>query len=92
MNTKRRKVIALCLFFSGILVLWPKSVRDAIFTSVRAPFTLLRQISRILIDLPNLPELSEENSHLREALVRNQLEVAQLHAVAKNRTSLPESR
>lgn len=79
MDIKRRKVIALCLLCSMLLVLWPKSVRDVAFSGLRVPFTLLRHFLRVIIYLPRLPEFSGDNARLREALVRSQLEVAQLH-------------
>ena len=61
----------------GAVLLAHEPVRDAALSLLRLPFILLTQGVRIIVTLPRLPSLEQENAHLRAELTQRQVELAQ---------------
>jgi rod shape-determining protein MreC len=65
----------LCAFLAGALLLHPV-IRHSALTTLRFPFTLLSTAVRVLVMLPRLPTLAEENAALRAELVQGRLQLS----------------
>ena len=75
---RRSRVLALnILLFAGVLVLQEPVRRNAL-AILRLPFTVTAGTLRVLVSLPHLPSLRQENERLRSELIQRQLETAQL--------------
>lgn len=75
-TVRRSRAFLLGLGLVGALLLAHEPWRHSALAIVRFPFTFLRTAVRLVILLPRLPSLLEENAHLRESLTERELEVS----------------
>jgi rod shape-determining protein MreC len=78
----RRILILGALAVAGSLALH-QPLRHAALTLLRLPFTCVRAAAAILLELPRLPGLAQENRQLREELMRQRVEAARLREAAR---------
>jgi rod shape-determining protein MreC len=76
-------VILLSALCAAALIL-SGPLRGGVLRVVRLPFTLVQSALTVLLSLPRLPGLSQENAALRLALTQRQLEVAQLREALRH--------
>ena len=65
-------------FLLGVLLIFHEPARHAALSFLRFPFTVVKTCAGILVALPRLSALTQENGSLRAELIQRQLEVAQL--------------
>jgi rod shape-determining protein MreC len=66
-----------------LLLVFRDPVRHAAFGIIRFPFALLKRSVAVLITLPRLPDLSQENAALQADLTQQRLLLAQLQEAAR---------
>ena len=74
----RSRILFLSLILGSVLLFFHHPARYAALAILRAPFVATRFGVRILLHLPSLPVLTEENQRLRAELLQRQLEVSRL--------------
>lgn len=67
----------------AILLLFQAPVKRLALTILRFPFTVVKTSVMIVVGLPRLPSLAQENAELRATLMQQQLEVSQLREQAR---------
>jgi rod shape-determining protein MreC len=73
----------------GAALLLPGSFRAATLTFLRAPFTVTKTLVKIVLDLPRLPMLSQENADLQEMLTRRMVELATVRETLRHTNAAP---
>lgn len=72
------RVVLLSALLGGAILLLHQPIRAETLAILRFPFTIVRSLVIILVSLPHLPSLAQENAQLRTEAVQRQLELAQL--------------
>ena len=67
----------------GVVVIAHDPARVALLTVLTFPLTVVKAGARLLVALPRLPSLAQENASLREELMQRQAESAQLRELVR---------
>lgn len=75
---KGSRPVIVFAFLAAIFVSFHPSARTAALSVLRLPFTLTAGVIRAVLLVPSLPSLANENAQLRDTVLRQQLELAQV--------------